>query len=226
MQLFLRKNGFLLFWIFAIVDVIAAGRGMHVLHAGLKPLLIPILLIAVLLHTKASKGRSLFITGLIFSSLGDIFLLAEEYNKSFFIPGLMCFLLTHLFYSWYFLQIESVGNSLLKQRPWLIFVILLYTGALLALLIPSLGQLTVPVVLYACILTGMLLCCLLAFNFVNHAAGNLFVVGTVFFVLSDSLLAIDKFYASFAYAGFFIMLTYSLAQYFIVKGFINNRSKR
>lgn len=226
MQLFLKKNGFLFFWIIAIADVIAAGSGMVVLHACLKPLLIPVLIVTVLLNTKASKGRSLVITGLIFSSLGDIFLLAEEKNKLFFIPGLICFLVTHLFYSWYFLQIRRTGNSLLKHRPLLILLIVLYTAGLLAWLIPSLGELTLPVVLYACILTGMLLCCLHAFNFVDRTARNLFVAGAVFFVFSDSLLAINKFCASFAYSGFFIMLSYSLAQYFITKGFINNDSRQ
>jgi uncharacterized membrane protein YhhN len=45
-------------------------------------------------------------------------------------------------------------------------------------------------------------------------------MGASFFVISDSLLAINKFYQPFAHAGILIMLTYCTAQYFIVQGFI------
>jgi len=52
----------------------------------------------------------------------------------------------------------------------------------------------------------------------NPPANKFFVVGAIFFVLSDSLLAINKFYQTFSMAGVGIMLTYCLAQYFIVRG--------
>jgi hypothetical protein len=41
--------------------------------------------------------------------------------------------------------------------------------------------------------------------------------------MSDSLLAVNKFYQPLAYAGVFIMLTYCLAQYLIVRGFIEQK---
>lgn len=46
------------------------------------------------------------------------------------------------------------------------------------------------------------------------------LAGAALFVLSDSVLAINKFYQSFELAGLLIMLTYGAAQYFIVKGAI------
>jgi uncharacterized membrane protein YhhN len=52
------------------------------------------------------------------------------------------------------------------------------------------------------------------------------VSGAVLFLVSDSLLAINKFYAPVLYSGFFIMLTYSLAQYFIVSGIIFQQTKK
>lgn len=53
------------------------------------------------------------------------------------------------------------------------------------------------------------------------AAQSLFG-GALLFVASDSLLAFNKFYdpTAISYAGFFIMLTYILGQYFIVNGTI------
>ena len=42
--------------------------------------------------------------------------------------------------------------------------------------------------------------------------------GALLFVISDSVLAINKFYQPFEVAGVIIMLTYGLAQLFIVEG--------
>jgi uncharacterized membrane protein YhhN len=47
------------------------------------------------------------------------------------------------------------------------------------------------------------------------------MLGAVLFVVSDSLLAINKFYSSFELAGVLIMLTYGMAQLLIVTGAIN-----
>jgi hypothetical protein len=46
----------------------------------------------------------------------------------------------------------------------------------------------------------------------------MFFTGALFFMLSDSLLAINKFYRPFPLAGFLIMLSYIVAQYLIVIG--------
>ncbi len=54
----------------------------------------------------------------------------------------------------------------------------------------------------------------------NKLAGKLMMIGAVFFLLSDSLLAINKFYRPFELAGILVMLTYGLAQLFITEGAI------
>jgi uncharacterized membrane protein YhhN len=52
----------------------------------------------------------------------------------------------------------------------------------------------------------------------NRVAGQLMMLGAAFFVLSDSMLAINKFYMGFPMAGLFIMITYASAQFCIVQG--------
>jgi uncharacterized membrane protein YhhN len=49
-----------------------------------------------------------------------------------------------------------------------------------------------------------------------------FVIGALLFALSDSILAINKFHTSIHFAGVLIMLTYGLAQLFLVKGIVQN----
>jgi len=59
---------------------------------------------------------------------------------------------------------------------------------------------------------------------VNRKAAWYYLAGATSFVVSDSLLAVNKFYQPFAYAGVFIMLTYCAAQYLIVRGYIEQKS--
>ncbi|MBS1743654.1 MAG: lysoplasmalogenase [Bacteroidetes bacterium] len=223
MQL-LRKNILLIFWVVALGEIATQFIDAPLPHLILKPLLLPLLIIAVLLQTWPSKPRQLILSGAVFSFAGDVLLLLQDKNPNFFIFGLVCFLITHICYSLYFLQVKKSGISLLKQKPYLLFLTLLYSACLLYLLVPKLGDLRIPVIVYAIVITIMVLCSLRAYNFSAETARLSFVMGAVFFVISDSLLAINKFYSSFAGAGFFIMLTYCLAQYFILTGFIKNNA--
>jgi uncharacterized membrane protein YhhN len=87
-------------------------------------------------------------------------------------------------------------------------------------LYPHLGDLKIPVMVYAAVICTMLMCSLHIFFKVNPPANVYYLAGAALFVLSDSLLALNKFYQPFAFAGVMIMLTYCAAQYFIVQGFI------
>ena len=220
MQSFLKKNILFIFGMIATAEIITRLFPGNQADYFLKPLLLPLLMIAVLVYTKASTPRSIILTGLFFSFAGDTLLLFEEKNALFFIGGLICFLITHLLYCWYFLKAAAKAVSYLKNKPLVILTVLVYTTGLLFLLFPSLGDLKIPVLLYATVLSLMLLCSIHAINHFKIAWH--FVTGALFFVISDSLLAINKFYAPFSYAGFFIMLTYCLAQFLIVKGYIKN----
>jgi uncharacterized membrane protein YhhN len=63
----------------------------------------------------------------------------------------------------------------------------------------------------------MLVSCIAVFGF-SKRAGKTCIAGAVLFVLSDSLLAINKFHHPFPEAGLLIMLIYIMAQLFIVTG--------
>lgn len=210
----------ILFWIVVAADIIGIAASISTVHYFAKPLLIPALVVLLLVTKAAVPGKHLLLTGLVFSWLGDIFLLFENKNALFFIFGLASFLTTHIFYIIYFLKISSANISLLKKQPWLVLVIVGYGVALVGLLYPHLGELKLPVIVYATVICSMFLCSLHIFLKVNNPANILYLLGAALFVLSDSLLALNKFYQPFAFAGVLIMLTYCAAQYFIVTGFI------
>ena len=212
-----NRNWFLLFWLIAIIDLIIIASNNTSLRFYTKPLLVPSLMLAYFFYTGIQNSLSkLIIAGLFFSFLGDVFLLWDEY----FIQGLICFLTTHILYTAYFIITANKNGWHFKKYPLLIIPVSAYTMALLWLLLPSLGDLTIPVVVYAIVISVMLLSGINLYKKIKSLAYIYFIAGAGFFILSDSLLAINKFYQPFAYSGITIMLTYILAQYFIVKGSI------
>jgi uncharacterized membrane protein YhhN len=108
----------------------------------------------------------------------------------------------------------------LKKQPLLLLIVTGYCTALLYVLIPSLGDLKLPVMIYAIVIGIMVLCALHAYRSLPKEAGKYIVCGAICFIMSDTLLAIDRFYKPLQYAGVAIMLTYCMAQFLIAKGFI------
>lgn len=215
----------LVFWLVVAADIIGIATNISWLHYFAKPLLMPALLMYGLTLPAEHVPAKRYITGaLFFSWLGDVFLLFESRQELFFIAGLVCFLITHLLYIIYFLKIKSRAASLLQKQPLLYIFVMLYGISLVWLLYPRLGDLKIPVMVYASVICTMLLCSLHVFLKVNRPANILYVSGAALFVLSDSLLALNKFYQPFAFAGVFIMLTYCAAQYCIVTAFIKQLS--
>lgn len=208
------------FWVIVAVDITGIAVHISALHYFAKPLLLPALMAWLFTAVPAIPGKFLLLIALFFSWLGDLFLLFEDKNSLFFIFGLASFLTTHILYIVYFLSIRNNAHSLLKKQPLLIAVVLLYGISLVWLLFPYLGDLKIPVMVYAAVICIMLLCSLHIFFKVNKAAALFFIFGAGLFVVSDSLLAVNKFYRPFELAGVWIMLTYCAAQYLIVKGFI------
>jgi uncharacterized membrane protein YhhN len=208
-----------LFWLVALAHFIAGVLSLTVMLAITKPLLMPLL---ALMLAKAGQLRDnnngLVLLALLFSWAGDVLLQFNYKSELFFIAGLVGFLCAHIMYIFYFTRIKGPQPSLLKKRPLLVVVALLYVSAFVFLLYPSLGALRVPVLLYAAVIITMLLCSLHVFLQLPKRVAKLFVVGATFFVLSDTLLAINKFYAPFPLAGLSIMLTYCMAQFCIVSG--------
>ena len=215
----IQKKLAIAFWVLALLDITGIAAGIEMLHFIAKPLLIPALFLLLLNTNSTIPGKKLLLTGLFFSWMGDVFLLFEYKYALFFIFGLASFLTTHIFYIIYFLKIRSQRSSLLQTQPLLAILVIAYGSSLVWLLFPHLGELKLPVMVYAAVICTMLICSLHIFHKVNKKAAAYYLSGAAAFVLSDSLLAIDKFYTPFAYAGVCIMLTYCAAQYFIVRGY-------
>lgn len=222
MQQVAQKKLTIVFWLLGLLDIIFIISELKVPHFVVKILLVPVL-IALANTASAGTGKKILLTGLFFSWMGDVLLLFETQDELFFIFGLVCFLTTHIFYIIFFLRKRSTAGSLLLKQPWWILIVPAYGIGLVWLLYPNLDDLTVPVIAYATVICTMLLCSLQVFLKVNKRARHFYWLGATAFVVSDSLLAINKFYQPIPYAGALIMLTYCAAQFFIVKGFLGEK---
>jgi len=100
-------------------------------------------------------------------------------------------------------------------------MIVLYLQSLLALLLPKLGTLKIPVSVYAVTISVMLAFAWRGYFSWNPSTRFFILFGAMAFVASDSLLAINKFYSPFENASFLIMATYLAAQYGIVSGVVS-----
>ncbi|HEV2689737.1 MAG TPA: lysoplasmalogenase, partial [Bryobacteraceae bacterium] len=88
-----------------------------------------------------------------------------------------------------------------------------YSIAISAWLFPSLGSLQLPVAIYMCAITAMAVTAILARFSTPWVA-----IGAILFVVSDSLLAIDKFKTPVPYRDILVWSTYYGAQYAITTG--------
>jgi len=158
------------------------------------------------------------LAALAFSCTGDILLLFVFRDPVYFILGLCSFLLAHIAYIILFIKELRKAKATFEIRKNALVVITIYLATLLLILIPHLAGLTIPVLVYAIVISIMFYMAWLLSAYWPKPASVLLFTGALSFILSDSLLAVDKFYHPLPLAGFLIMLTYLYAQYSLVKG--------
>lgn len=212
-------------WLFAFIavlllDIIGIQLHNELLQWISKPLIVPFLGMYFFQTAGAviSPLRKWIVLALFFSWGGDVLLMFQENNELFFLLGLSSFLLAHIFYILFFHFIR-VGEQI-RSNGWFLLVVVIYYSVLLSWLSPYLGNFKLPVRIYGVIICMMLMMAMHLTALKNQKAGWLTLGGAILFVLSDSVLAVNKFYISFGTAGLVVMLTYGAAQFYLVKGAI------
>ncbi len=218
----LLRTHFLRFYVLLLLFDLACGFDVLSPYRIIsKPLLLVALLIYFTYKTKTYNSASFYITfsALSCSLLGDIFLLFENNANLYFTLGLASFLLAHLLFTWSFLK---KWNKKTPSNFNIITVLLLFYGiGLFFILKPNLGGLKIPVAIY---ITGILCMGISAYRrkgMVPPASFNSVSIGALLFIISDSILAIDKFITPVILSHILIMGTYAMAQFFIVEGMLH-----
>lgn len=197
----------LLFLILALVFTLTRFIDPYPLSWFVKilPLL---LLIGITFQRAKSKAEKFFLIGLICSALGDFFLDYDRIN--WFIFGLASFLFAHIFY---LLSFYPISLTLLKKRSLYLVIYCLYGVIIFSTIASSLGELFIPVFIYMSVLLFMAIASL-----ISKRSNYWLIIGAISFVISDSILAINKFYYPLENAHFYIMISYYFAQYALVRG--------
>lgn len=211
------------YFLVAAIHLIAIliGEKAELLVMITKPLLMLLLILFFFLATKGNQNifRSLVLVALLFSLMGDVMLMFQERDPNFFLGGLVSFLVAHIAYILAFRQISThYSPTLVQQKGWLLIPFLAYGVGFFILIKNGLGAMRIPVILYEAVILVMGITAMNRFRRVEHSSFIFVFAGALCFILSDSLLATNKFLSPFPFAGFLIMLTYIIAQYLIVRG--------
>jgi uncharacterized membrane protein YhhN len=197
----------------------------HVLLSEVsKVLLMPLLAIYFFLKKPASIQKEAIWIGLalLFCWGGDILLIFVSQNELFFMLGLLSFLIGHIFYIVVYRQAKEQKHktAILYYKPHWITPFLIYSLGLYNFLWPHLGSMQIPVLVYTIVLMLMGIFSLNRYDLTPILSFRMVLVGACLFIISDSMIALNRFGFPFDYAGFWIMLTYILAQWCIVRGLL------
>ena len=170
--------------------------------------LVPMVLILIYAYQQkpfaSTRNRWLILTGLFFCMQGDWLI-------TWFIFGLSSFLIGHLFY---------VGGFLSKWRFSLIRFLMIipiaiyafYMGSTIVHHLSDKGDtsLIVPVIFYITVISTMVWSAIMTGN-------KWAIIGSILFMISDSILSWNLFVSKISYSDVLIMSTYYLAQFLIAK---------
>ncbi len=159
--------------------------------------------------------------GLFFSFLGDIALMFQQWDEFFFLIGLGAFLIAHLFYCIAFIHniSEVGGDDGLAVGFGIAAAIVLFAVIFAWQLVPRLDEgLSIPVISYVVIISAMAI--LAGFRWMRTYPRSfwLVMIGALFFMASDCLLATNRFIRTMDWSPPVIILTYALAQVLIAAG--------
>lgn len=203
-----------LFFIAAIADIYAIISSNQTVEIYAKPMLLTLL--AVVYLVSVNKPVFWYVLGMFCCFVGDVLLMFKGAN--FFMYGLAAFLVGHIVYikiTVRFLPKDLTVKMITSAFPFVIFF-----GVLMYFIYPNLNEMLLPVVVY-----GITISTFGSVAFLNYrsekSTENLWLfVGAILFILSDSLIAVNKFYEPNELYGVSIMITYILAQFLICKAMI------
>lgn len=168
-----------------------------------------------------TKYALLLGAGLIFSSGGDVALELDDNGvgsegDELFITGLLSFLVAHILYIYAF-QCVKVAPS--KQAPVIGMICIIYYTIIMTLLLPVVEhKLIIPVAIYGLAICAMMFYAANRFfgkSHITYASRYAGLLGALFFVISDTVLALNKFRSPIDNAKDIVMVTYYAAQIFI-----------
>jgi uncharacterized membrane protein YhhN len=184
------------------------------IHSTIQLLIFKLLTMGLILSLFITLGYHRFdlyftaiLCGLLFSLLGDVFLI---FPGKHFIKGLAAFLTAHLFY----IAAFSSGKPL-TATWWIPLLLFVYGSIFFLVLRPDLNKMALPVGAYIVVILVMTWQAWERWMWIQNRTALCAAVGSTLFFVSDSLLAFNRFKRSFRMADALILSTYFTAQWLI-----------
>ena len=211
----------ILFFIISAVEVFSVHKDNDKIEFITKPLLMPILILFYIFGV--IEGASFLqidwfiIIALIGGWAGDVLLMQKNQDK-WFLYGMVAFLINQIFYIIsFFLSIPTITNF----NPWgfyllgPVFLILLF---MVPKFINKSGEMKIPVLVYLIAILLMHVAAILRLAEFQGLSFTLVYIGSISFIFSDAVLAVDKWDKEMPNGRAINMTTYILAQFFITLG--------
>lgn len=211
-------------WVMLILGTAAmltAQAGWVDLHRLFKPLAMVAALLAVgffrpmPVSTLTPSAHRWLLAALVCSLVGDVCLMLN----GFFIPGLVAFLCAHLCY----IRLFCLDAPWLPRRTPLLVCGLLAVGVYSYLWHHLPAELRLPVAAYVLVIALMAAQAIGRASLLRTTGSRCVAAGAALFMLSDTLLAIDRFAQPLAWSALGVLSTYYAAQWLIVHGMLQQR---
>ncbi len=215
----------ILFLIIVVGDLTGELLQIQWIDYSFKPFIILWVGCYFLIHAKNidKKVIRFALFAFAFSWLGDLLLMFSNKAFIFFILGLGAFLVAQIGYIFLFRRTINLSGKkpFLKKKPYFLIAYIAYGLIVYILLYDNLGSiLRVAIFIYMVALLGMSSMALNRFGNGHPISFSYVFGGSLMFVLSDTMIAINKFLVTIPYEGVFIMATYISAQYLIMRGLL------
>lgn len=170
--------------------------------------------VGVFLTEPRTVFRRIVAVGLAFGAAGDLLL-----EIGTFVPGLIAFLIGHVLYIVAFVRLTT-KPALLVGVPYLL------VGVALTLFVADgADDLLLPVIVYAIVISVMGWRTAALIGEVPTRVAAPLAIGAGLFIVSDALIAINRFHTEIPGDDWWIMLTYFSAQGLIALGAVRSQAR-
>ncbi|MCF8463636.1 MAG: lysoplasmalogenase [Flavobacteriales bacterium] len=213
----------ILYYALVLVFMSTVLFDLPLLHYTVKPMFMIVLMV---FHWKQLSWLSNFFSktiqfGLFFSWIGDIALMFDEKIPFLFVVGLGAFLIAHLGYAAAFLRNvkDSKFTLNLPNAGLMALPFILITGTFFYYMKDGLpANLFIPVLAYTVVISVMGITAAARHKHVDKKSYCWILIGAILFILSDMVIAINKFVIDFDYDAILNMGLYLTGQFMIALG--------
>lgn len=214
-----------LFLIIVVGDLVGEFFQIKWIDYSFKPFILIWIGGYFLMHAKNMDKKVVQIACLafVFSWGGDVLLMFTQKAPYFFILGLSSFLVAQIFYIFLFLRTINLSGKkpFLKKKPYFLIAYIAYGLIVYTVLYNQLDfVLRIGIFVYMLALLSMSAMALNRYGNGHPVSFRYVFIGSIFFVLSDTMIAVNKFLVAIPYEGILIMTTYISAQYLIMRGLL------